>query len=91
MSAFKEAENKKKGDDTELTLPLHACYVQIADMFQDLFRYTRMDSISCFYPTEDGTAIMLFDGKVSNDSGGYEYALGLDGIVAPCCIKTDIF
>ena len=35
-----------------------------------------MDSISGFYPSEDGTAIMLFDGKVSNDSGGYEYALG---------------
>ena len=35
-----------------------------------------MDSIYGFYPSEDGTAIMLLDGKVSNDSGGYEYALG---------------
>ncbi|MCR4908833.1 MAG: serine/threonine-protein phosphatase [Lachnospiraceae bacterium] len=35
-----------------------------------------MDNISCFYPSDDDTAIMLFDGKVSNDNGDYDYALG---------------
>ncbi len=70
-----EAEKITKEDGKGLVLALDACYVQIADEFDLFCRYSLMDNISCFYPQEDGTAFMYFEGDHTDDND-YNYVLG---------------